>query len=204
MTSSPSSRSKPDQPRREERRRSNGGATMKQERQESWEPSDVEESCDIRSALHEKQRQEARAKKRGSSSSSKRSVSKMRHFSTWESAAGNLAASRWRTESREMRDKSRDLAAVAAWESAAARLRIAPGSKDRRSYEPQSRDSRRYSRSDYGGDYGQERNMWEKRGREDGERSGHRWVRWNFEPRGNPAPDPNWPRQMQVTTTAWC
>jgi len=175
MKTSPSSCS-----RIEERIRCKGEATVKQERQESWEPSDLEESYGIRSVLHEKQKQEIQAKERESSSSSKRSVSKMR----------------LRTESRETRDKNRDMAAVAAWESAAARLRSAHDSRDMRSYEPQSRDSGRYSRSDFG-EYGRERNMWEKRGREDGER-GQKWLKWNFEPRRNPEPDPNWPRQMQA------
>merc|ERR1719430_2245842 len=47
MTSSPSNCSNQDQLRREERMRCKGEATVKQERQESWEPSDLEESSDI-------------------------------------------------------------------------------------------------------------------------------------------------------------
>ena len=195
MKTSPNSRSKPDSSKRGERRRCNEETMVKQERQESWEPSDVEESCDIRTTLHEKQKKEAHANKRGSSSS-KRSVSKMKSFSTWESAAGNLAASRLRSESREMRDKSRDMAALSGWESAAAMLRTEPYSKERRSYEHKSRGGGRDSRSDYGNC--KERNVWEKRGKEDGERGHNRWLSWNFDPRRSPEPDPNWPQQLQV------
>jgi len=144
---------------------------VKQERQESWEPSD--ESCNIRNVSHDdKQKQEAKDKTWGSLSSSKRSASKTKSFSTWESAAETLAWSR---------------------------LRTAPDSKERRSYdEVKSRDGERPSRSDYAG----ERKIWEKRGRAEGKwedvERGHKWLRWNFDPRRNPGPDPNWPSQLQV------
>ena len=85
---------------------------------------------------------------------------------------------------------------------AACRLRSAPESKDLRSYELKSRDGGRHSRSDRGGDFDIVRNRWEKRGREVGRREdserGRKWLRWNFEPRRNPGPDPNWPSQAQV------
>ena len=185
MTSVPSSHLKPDYRELKEsrrnrsvengRRRSRDGVKVKQERQESWEPSDAEESCDIRSVQHDKQKQEAKDKTRGSLSTSKRSASKIKSFTTWESAAVKIAGSR---------------------------LRTAPDSQDRRSYEVKSRDGERFSRSDCDG----ERKMWGKRGRvegkwEDAER-GHKWLRWNFDPIRNPGPDPNWPSEVQVTTFA--
>merc|ERR1711934_1074785 len=80
MTSSPSNCSNQDQLRRDERMRCTGEAMMKQERQESWEPSDLEESSDIRSTQHEKPKEKVQAKKGGSSSPSKRSLSKMKSF----------------------------------------------------------------------------------------------------------------------------
>merc|ERR1719228_330680 len=75
MKTSPSSCS-----RIEERIRCKGEATVKQERQESWEPSDLEESYGIRSTQHEKPKEKVQAKKGGSSSPSKRSLSKMKSF----------------------------------------------------------------------------------------------------------------------------
>merc|ERR1719234_2839378 len=101
------------------RRRSKDELRVKQERQESWEPSD--DSCDIRNVSHEvKQKKEAKDKTWGSLSSSKRSASTIKSFTTWESAAEKLPLSR---------------------------LRTGPDSKERRSYdEVKSRDCERPSR----------------------------------------------------------
>merc|ERR550519_396079 len=73
-TSSPSKPAKSEfkESRREESeavggRRCKEEVKVKRERQESWEPSDVEENFDLRSVLHEKQKQEAEVKRSESS-----------------------------------------------------------------------------------------------------------------------------------------
>ena len=103
------------------RRRCKEEVKVKRERQESWEPSDVEENFDLRSVLHEKQKQEAEVKRRESS---------------------------WHRAQQQEKGSYHDGGGEGRWEFG------------------------RYSYT--------------------------KWLKWNFEPRRIPEPDPNWPQQMQV------